>query len=130
MHIRRILLNILMFLLKMLVIFAIAAGIARFGGFAYDFGHSIYDNASVSDPPGKDVTVAIPDGCTVSQVAELLEAKGLIKDARVFIVQEKLSKYRGQIQSGNFVLNTSQSGQEMLAILSGHREDIRDGAEE
>ncbi|MDO5539186.1 MAG: solute-binding protein [Eubacteriales bacterium] len=130
MHIRRILLNMLMFLLKMLMVLAIAAGIAKFGGYAYDFGHSIYDNSSVSDPPGKDVTVVIPDGCSVSRAAELLAAKGLIKDAWVFIVQEKLSKYRGQIQSGNFVLNTSQNGQEMLAILSGHEEDIQDGEEE
>lgn len=130
MQVRRILLNILMFLLKMLAVAVIAVGIAKFGGAAYEFGHSLYDNSSVSDPPGKDITVVIPEGCTVRKAAELLEAKGLIKDAYVFVVQERLSKYHGELKSGNFVLNNSQNAQEMLAILSGHKEEMADGAEE
>lgn len=130
MRIRGILVNTLLFLLKMLAVIVIVAAVLKFGGYAYEFGHSIYDNSSVSDPPGKDVAVVIPEGCPTSQAAKLLESKGLIKDAYVFMVQERLSRYHGQMKPGNYVLNTSWNGQEMIAILSGHEEDIQDGEKE
>ena len=124
MQTRKILVNILMFLIKLLLAVIIIIGIYRFGEYAYHFGHSIYDNVSVSDPPGRDVAIVVPEGSTVGQIASLLESRGLIRDKVVFRIQERLSKYHGQIQAGNYVLNTSQNAQEMLAILSGHEEDV------
>lgn len=131
MQTRRMVFRIVMFLLKLVLAVVIMAAIYRFGEYAYYFGHSLYDNAAMSDPPGKDVVVVLPEGSTVRQAAELLEARGLIKDPYVFLVQERLSRYHGQMQAGNYVLNTSQNAQEMLAILSGHKEDVakdEDGA--
>lgn len=130
MQTRRILVNILMFLVKLLLAAVIFIGIYRLGEYAYYFGHSIYDNAGVSDPPGYDVVVVIPEGSTVSQVARLLEAKGLIRDAKVFYVQERLSKYHGGLKAGDYVLNTSQNASEMLAILSGNEEDLSENEDD
>lgn len=124
MQARRILLRILLLVIKILLAVVIAVGVYRVGEFAYGFGHSLYDNESVSDPPGKDVAIVLPEGSTVGKVAALLEAKGLIKDELVFRVQERLSHYHGQIQAGNYVLNTSMNAEEILAILSGHAEDV------
>lgn len=124
MQTRRILVNVLLFLIKIAFLLVVILGIYRLGGYAYRFGHSIYDNVSVSDPPGKDIAIVLPEGTTVSQTAELLEAKGLIRDSKVFLVQERLSKYHGQLLAGNYVLNTSMGAQDMLAVLSGHAEDL------
>ena len=130
MRARRILINILLFLVKLLLAVLIAVAIYRLGAAAYRFGHSIYDNTSMSDPPGRDVAIVIPQGSTVAQVSELLAAKGLIADARVFRIQERLSRYHGQMQAGNYVLNTSQNAGEMIAIISGHAEDVKKKEEE
>ncbi|MDO4344726.1 MAG: endolytic transglycosylase MltG [Eubacteriales bacterium] len=127
MQAKKILTRLLLMLLKVLLAVIIVTGIYHFGEYAYHFGHSLYDNRAVSDPPGRDVAVVIPEGCTVSQIAKLLEAKGLIEDEKVFRVQERTSQYHGQLKAGNYVLNTSQSAEEMLAILSGHGEDVADG---
>lgn len=130
MTIRKLLINSLLLLCKALAVIVIVIGIYRFGGYAYEFGHSLYDNEVMSDPPGKDVAIVVPEGASVKNVALLLESKGLIKDNLVFCVQERLSKYHGQMQAGNYVLNTSQYAEQMLAILSGNEEDIRTQGEE
>ncbi|MGI6019272.1 MAG: endolytic transglycosylase MltG [Marvinbryantia sp.] len=130
MTIRKLLINSLLLLCKALAVIVIVIGIYRFGGYAYEFGHSLYDNEAMSDPPGKDVAIVVPEGASVKNVALLLESKGLIKDNLVFCVQERLSKYHGQMQAGNYVLNTSQYAEQMLAILSGNEEDIRTQGEE
>ena len=123
MTIRRFLLSIFLFLLKLLAFIVITAGIVRLGGYAYELGYSLYDNSAMSDPPGKDVAIVIPEGCSVGRIAELLEYKGLIKNALVFRLQERLSKYQGEIKAGSYVLNTSQTAQEILAVLSGYEND-------
>ena len=124
MQTRRILTGILLFVVKVLLAVVIAVGIYHLGEYAYYFGHSIYDNATVSDPPGRDVAVVIPEGSSIGQVAKLLEAKGLIRDEKVFRVQERLSKYHGQLKAGNYVLNTSQNAEEMLAVITGNEDDL------
>lgn len=126
MTIRRILVSILLFLLKLFFVIAIAVGITRLGGYAYEVGYSLYDNSAVSSPPGKDVAIVIPEGCSVSRVAELLEYKGLIKNALVFRLQEQLSKYKGEIQAGSYVLNTSQTAWEILAVICGQKVDAQE----
>ncbi len=130
MQTRRILTGILMFLIKLLFAAVIAVGIYHLGEYAYYFGHSLYDNVSVSDPPGRDAAVVIPEGSSVGQVAELLEARGLIRDAKVFCVQERLSRYHGQMKAGDYVLNTSQNAAEMLAVLSGNEEDLSENEDD
>ena len=52
----------------------------------------------------------------------ILKSKVLIKDAKVFVVQESLSNYKDKLQSGTYILNTSMTTDEMLAVLA--REDM------
>ena len=64
-------------------------------------------------------------GMTPEQIVEafkILKSKGLIKDAKVFVVQESLSNYKDKLQSGTYILNTSMTTDEMLAVLA--REDM------
>lgn len=130
MQMKRVIGSLVLFIAKAVLVVFIVFGLYQFGEYAYDFGHQLYSGQGVSAPPGKDVAVVIRENTTVSQISEMLERQGLIKDAFVFQIQERLSKYSGQMQAGNYVLNTSQSGEEMLAILSGHEEDLEDGKEQ
>lgn len=93
------------------------------GKSAYDFGYAIFDQVPVDDEDhGEDVTVVIKDGASVYQIGKILKSKGLIEDAKVFVVQETLSNYKDKLQSGTYILNTSMTTDEMLAVLA--REDM------
>lgn len=120
---KRIIGNAILFCLKAICVIVIIFGLYRVGEYAYDFGHQLYSGEAVSSPPGKDVAVVIQESSSVQNVADMLWRQGLIKDRLVFRVQEKLSKYSGQMQAGNYILNSSMSGEEMIAILSGHGEE-------
>lgn len=130
MQTRRILRAILMFLIKLLLAVVVVVVIYHLGVYAYHFGHSIYDNKSVAEAPGWDVAIVLPEGCTVRETADILEARGLIRDADVFCIQERLSKYHGGVLAGSYVLNTSMNAQEILAVLTGHAQDVTEKEED
>ena len=48
----------------------------------------------------------------------MLEEKGLIEDAKLFVVQELLSAYHGEILPGIYDLSTDMTAEQMLAIMS------------
>lgn len=106
--------------LKLLLLVLISFGLYHFGTYAFTFGRQIYSEEGITAAPGKDVAVVVSEGESTQEIAQMLKNFGLIEDPYVFVVQERLSKYHGQIQPGNYVLNTSQSGNTMIAILSGH----------
>lgn len=119
----RVIKHLSLLLLKVLLIALITLGLYQFGTYAFDFGRQIYSEEGMTAAPGKDVAVVVSEGESVKEIAQMLERFGLIRNAYVFMVQERLSRYHGQIQPGNYVLNTSQSGNTMIAILSGHTEE-------
>lgn len=62
-----------------------------------------------SEEEGRDITVVVEEGDSVYQIGKTLESRGLIRDAKVFVVQEKLSNYSGKLQPGTYILNTSMT---------------------
>ena len=54
------------------------------------------------------------------EVAELLERKGLVKDADIFRMQLKINKYDDQLKPGAYILNTSMTPKDMMKVLSGN----------
>ena len=102
----------------------VAIAVIYIGKSAYDFGYDIFYQQPVdSEEEGRDITVVVDEGDSVYQVGRTLESRGLIRDAKVFVVQEKLSNYSGKIQAGTYILNTSMTTDEMLEILS--RENVK-----
>ena len=102
----------------------IAIAVIYIGKSAYDFGYDIfYQQPMDSEEEGRDITVVVEDGDSVYQIGKTLENRGLIRYAKVFVVQEKLSNYSGKLQTGTYILNTSMTPDEMMEILS--RENIK-----
>ena len=60
----------------------------------------------------------------------MLEEKGLIEDARLFVVQELLSAYHGEILPGIYDLSTSMTAEEMLAVMSTPTEETKEETNE
>ena len=122
MNAKKVVLSITMTCVKMVILILIVYALFVFGRHAYDFGFQVFAGETVSDPPRKEVAVTITDDMSVMEIGELLENKGLIKDAKVFWVQEKLSKYSGKLKKGNYILTTAQDADEMLEELAQETE--------
>ena len=56
------------------------------GKSAYDFGYAIFNEVPMAEGEGTDITVVIKDGSSVYQIGKILKKKGLIEDAKVFVV--------------------------------------------
>lgn len=86
---------------------------------AYDFGYQVFADIPVSEEgQGWTVSISVTEGQDSKAVADLLEQRGLITDARVFYIQERLSKeYKDKIRPGTYELSTEMSTEEMLRIL-------------
>lgn len=83
----------------------------------YDYGYRIFTEPAVSSGEGRTVTVAITEGMSASEIGHLLENKGLIRDAKLFVLQYYLSEYRKDVRPGVFELNTSMTVEEMMAAM-------------
>ncbi len=90
---------------------------------AYDFGYKVFADEPVSANNGRTISVGIAEGSDVEDVAAMLEEKGLIKDARLFVVQEYLSAYHDKIIPGIYDLSTDMKAAQMLAIISTPQEE-------
>ncbi len=97
----------------LLILFIYKAGIK-----AYDFGYRIFAEEPMEAEPGRDVEVTITQGKGAMDIGKMLQEKGLIRDAQLFYVQEKLSSHKGKIQPGIYTLNTSMLAEDMLKIMS------------
>ena len=103
-------------LITLLVIMLIYRGAM----YCYDFGYRIFTDVPMAVEPGTDVTVIINEGYSTQDIGEILQQNGLISDATLFVFQEKLSEYAGEIKPGVYVLNTSMTTEKMITIMSGN----------
>ncbi len=92
------------------------------GKTAYQFGYNVFDQQAISPGAGQEVTVVIQEGSSVYDIGRILESKGLIEDAKVFYVQEKLSNYRGKLNAGTYLLSTAYPPTSIMGILAGDEE--------
>lgn len=90
---------------------------------AYSFGYDVLNQQAMSPGEGQEVTVVIKKDASVYQIGKTLEKKGLIKDAKVFFMQEKLSNYRGKLKSGTYILSTAYTPDRIMQVLSGMEEE-------
>ncbi len=67
---------------------------------------------------GRIISVSVANGDTAKEVGQMLQDKGLIRDAGLFRIQELLSENHGKIQPGIYDLSTAMTAQEMLAVIA------------
>ena len=102
----------------------------RYAVEAYDYGYRIFGEEPMDAEPGRDVTVTIEEHDSTQDVTEMLMQRGLIRDAKLFVIQEKLSGLEEGIQPGTYDLNTAMKVEEMLEIFAaGNGETETEGME-
>lgn len=112
--------------LRVLVILVVVYATLTLSFTAYDFGYRIFTESPIDAKPGVNVEITIDKGMDAKEIGSLLEKKGLIRDANLFVLQYKLSAYSGEIVAGTYTLNTSETAKEMMIIMSGQTEDLEE----
>ncbi len=104
--------------IKVIVIAAIVMFVFRASTEAYEFGYRVFADKPVSVTGGRMITIGIAQDADIQDIAEMLQEKGLIEDAKLFVVQEMLSSHHNKIIPGIYDLSSSMTAEEMLAIMS------------
>lgn len=117
-------------IIKVVVVAAVVILIFRGATKAYDFGYRVFADEPMSLSGGRTITVGISENMTINDIAQMLEEKGLIEDSKLFVVQELLSAYHGEIIPGIYDLSTTMTAQEMLEIMATPIEESEDQAED
>ena len=120
---KKVLSSVTLTAIRLVIYVVIIVAIIAIGKSAYKFGYAVFADRRMAEPPGVEVTVTIKPRTSAYKIGKLLQRKGLIKDAKVFFIQEKLSDYKGKIQPGSYILNTSYDVNKILAILSRQETD-------
>ncbi len=111
-------------ILYAVAILLLAEGISR----GYAFGHSLFYESAMEEPPGTDKTVTIPQGQKQSDTIRNLKDAGLIDNELAMQIQIKFYDY--EIHPGTYILNTSMSAKEILQMLNENpeSEDSKSGS--
>ena len=105
-------------IIKVMVFAAIIMFVLNTSVKAYDYGYRVFAEEPVSVGEGRTISVIVEKADSVKDIGKMLQEKGLIRDAGLFIMQEFLSEQHGKIQPGVYDLNTSMTSQEMLAVMA------------
>ena len=104
--------------IKIIVAVVVVMFVYKYAFVAYDYGYRIFGEKPITSGEGRDITVVVSNGDGAKEIGEVLESKGLIRDAMLFVIQEKLSNYSGKIPAGEYVLNTSMTAEEMIEVMA------------
>ena len=101
--------------IKVVALIFIVTYVTRGATAAYDYGFRVF---AMEAGEGRIISVSVASGDTAKEVGQMLQDKGLIRDAGLFRIQELLSENHGNIQPGIYDLSTSMTAQEMLAVIA------------
>lgn len=118
MNVKYLIITMLETIVKIVILAAVVVFVFRTSTQAYNFGYRVFADEPMSMSGGRTITVGIAEGASIKEIAEMLEAKGLIDDSKLFIVQELLSSYHGEIIPGIYDLSTDMKAEQMLEIMS------------
>ena len=130
MNTKKAALTVLSIALKIVIIAVVAIGIFRLGSMAFSYGHAVFQEEAVDSMPGRTISVTVPDGASKTEIARLLEKKGLVEDWKLFYIQILCSKYSKTMKPGTYTLSTAMKPRQLMAVLSGEDVDFDWGQEE
>ena len=103
-------------IIKVVVLVFAATYIMKAATAAYDYGFRIFTEAPVSLGEGR--TISVEEPVSVKEIGEMLEERGLIRDRKLFLLQELLSENHGKLQPGIYDLNTAMTAEEMMDVMA------------
>ena len=108
-------------IIKVVIIAAVIVFVFRGATQAYEFGYRVFADQPVSASGGRTITVSVEETASLKEIARMLEERGLIEDANLFMMQELLSAYHGKIIPGIYDLSTDMTADYGYACGTGSR---------
>lgn len=116
-------------IIKIAALFFFVSYLLKASAVAYDYGYRIFTEAPVSLGEGRIISVSVEEPVSVRAVGDMLEERGLIRDANLFVIQELLSENHGKIQPGIYDLSTAMTAEEMMAVMAENAPDEEEAQE-
>lgn len=130
MNVKNLIGTVLDTVIKIVLIAVVVVYTYRYAMQAYDFGYRVFAEEPVSTAGGaKAISISVSEDATVEEIGTVLEEKGMIRDARLFCVQELLSSYHDKIKPGIYELRSDMTAREMLAVMSAESTEAEEGTE-
>lgn len=104
-------------IIKVAIFIFLGVMIYRGALMAYDYGYRVFTEAPVSVGEGRIISVEVKEDMSAKELGEMLQQKGLIRDSKIFILQEMLSEHHGDEVPGIYDLSTAMNTEEMLAVI-------------
>lgn len=105
-------------IIKVAVLIFAVTYIMRTAVAAYDYGYRIFTEEPVSLGEGRIISVSVEEPVSAVEVGRMLEERGLIRDAKLFVIQELLSENHGKLQPGIYDLSTAMTAEEMMDVMA------------
>ena len=107
-------------IIKAVVLFFAVSYIIKAATASYEYGYRVFTEEPVSQGEGRTISVSVEEPVSAKDVGEMLEQRGLIRDANLFVIQELLSENHGKIQPGIYDLSTAMTAEEMLDVMAAN----------
>nr|MBQ8252236.1 endolytic transglycosylase MltG [Lachnospiraceae bacterium] len=119
MSLKQVLGAILNMVFRLSIACIVVVCVYRAAMYSYHFGYMVFADAAKEASPGRDVSIVVESGDDIMDIGETLERRGLISDAKIFVVQAILLEYKDKIIPGEYTLNTSMKADEMIELMAG-----------
>ena len=108
---------------KIVVIILVIMVVYRLGSMAYSYGERIFGEPPMESAPGTDIVITVGSEDSVRDIADNPKAAGLIRDAGLFVLQERLAGYKEGVKAGTYTLNTSMTPEELIQTMAASSDE-------
>lgn len=119
MNIKEIIGSIFSIAVKVVLVTLAAMFIMKYVKEAYTIGYRVFTEPAVATGDGRIVEFTIGDTSSTYKVGQKLEDMGLVRDAKVFFLQELASESHGKMKPGKYQLNTNMTAEDMIKVMAG-----------
>lgn len=104
-------------ILKVVLVVVVVFLIYRGAALGYDYGYRIFTEPAMSAGEGRTVKVTLEPDMSAMEVGQMMEDKGLSRDAKLFAMQYMLSEYKEEVKPGTYEVSTAMTAEEIMAAM-------------
>lgn len=102
---------------KVVVVVVVVFLIYKGATIGYDYGYRIFTEPAMSSGEGRTMQITLKPDMSAMEVGQMMEDKGLSRDAKLFALQYLLSEYKEEVQPGTYEVSTAMTAEEIMAAM-------------
>ncbi len=110
-------------IIRVVVMILVVYLIYRGATICYDYGYRTFAEPAMTTGEGRTVTVTVTEDMSPLEIGRLFESKGLIRDAKLFVLQYYFSEHLKDVKPGTFELSTAMTSEDMMAVMASPGEE-------